>query len=196
MNIITWNDYPEGHHLALEANHNDGFSILLKYYKSIWQDQTSFPHEDIVIAFYKKYGHAAIPSPFNIPVVEIEKPGIAVSSEDSIEIVTILKEKSELSVKDETMEVLPGLQSTRFSALPGEVKVSLKRKGITVVQFVCPEWITGKPYRTDRLTYSFSNQFPAFYKAVFGDYPIMYSKEYNPSAADNRISFYHEQTTQ
>ncbi|WP_315817887.1 hypothetical protein [Paraflavitalea speifideaquila] len=37
MNIITWNDYPEGHHLAPEINHNDGFSLLLKYYKSVWK---------------------------------------------------------------------------------------------------------------------------------------------------------------
>lgn len=197
MNIITWNDYPEGHHLALEANHNDGFSILLNYYKNVWQKQPSvYQDQDVAIAFYKKYDHAVTPSPFNIRVVEIEKAGISIRSEDSIEIVTIVKERSELTVKGKTVAVQPGLQSTRFPASPGEVKVSLKRNGITIVQFACPEWITDKPYRTDRLTYSFSNQFPAFHKAVFGDYPVIYSAEYNPAAAGNRISFYHDQTIQ
>ena len=37
INVITWNDYPEGHHLAPEVNHNEGFSILLNYYKSKWK---------------------------------------------------------------------------------------------------------------------------------------------------------------
>jgi Glycosyl hydrolase family 71 len=197
MNIITWNDYPEGHHLALEANHNDGFSILLNYYKSIWQKQNStYKDKDIVVVFYKKYDHAIHPSPFDIRVVEIEKSGISIRSEDSIEVVTILKEKGELTVKDKTVEVQPGLQSTRFPGLPGEVKVSLRRNGTIVSQFVCPEWITDKPYRTDRLTYSFSNQFPDFYKMVFGNYPVLYSEEYNPAATDNKISFYHDQAIQ
>jgi hypothetical protein len=197
MNIITWNDYPEGHHLALEANHNDGFSILLNYYKSIWQKQNpAYRGKDIVVAFYKKYDHDIHPSPFDIRVVEIEKSGISIRSEDSIEVVTILKEKGELTVRDKTVEVQAGLQSTRFPALPGEVKVLLKRNGIVISQFACPEWITDKPYRTDRLTYSFSNQFPDFYKSVFGKYPVLYSEEYNPAATDNKISFYHDQAIQ
>lgn len=197
MNIITWNDYPEGHHLAWEANHNDGFSILLNYYKSVWKKQSSFyANKDVVIAFYKKYNHAIAPSPFNIKVVEIEKPGISIQSEDSVEIITIVKEKSELWVKDKKVNVLPGLQSTRFAASPGEVKVSLRRNGVNVVEFVCPEWITDKPYRTDRLTYSFSNQFTGLYKSAFGDYPIIFSEEYNPSSSSNRISLYHEQGSQ
>jgi hypothetical protein len=193
MNIITWNDYPEGHHLAPEANHNDGFSILLNHYKSTWQKQTSvYKNEDVVVAFYKKYAHNINPSPFNFKVVEIEKPGIPIRSEDSIEIVTILKEKSELILKDKTVEVQAGLQSTRFPAPPGEVIVLIKRNGVSIVQLTCPEWITDKPYRTDRLTYSFSNRSHDFYKTAFGSYPLMRSEEYNPAAADNRIAVYQD----
>ncbi len=42
MNVITWNDlHPEGHHLAPEINHNEGFSLLLNYYKSVWKNEPS-----------------------------------------------------------------------------------------------------------------------------------------------------------
>ncbi|MEI9956231.1 MAG: endo-1,3-alpha-glucanase family glycosylhydrolase [Ferruginibacter sp.] len=179
MNIITWNDYPEGHHLAPEVNHNDGFADLLQYYKGIWQNPgIAYNGKDMVIAFYKKYNHAVAPSPFNIPVVEIEKRGIDIASEDSVEMITILKDKAQLIVNGKTTDVQPGLQSTKFVALPGAVNVTLARNGVNAVSFVCPEWITGKPYRTDRLTYSYSNQSAAFYKEIFGNIPVIYSKEY------------------
>ena len=45
INVITWNDYPEGHHLAPEVNHNFGFSILLTYYKSVWQGKPN-PYQE------------------------------------------------------------------------------------------------------------------------------------------------------
>jgi len=197
INIITWNDYPEGHHLAPEINHNDGFSILLQYYKSIWEKQIfAYQNRDVLIAFYKKYNHSITPSPFNIPVTEIEKPGIKASTEDSLEIVTILQENAVLLVRDKEVKVEPGLHSTCFAASPGEVKVLLKRRGQEIARLVCPEWITDKPYRTDRLTYSFSNQATDFYKTVFGDSSIVYSEEYNPAAVDNKISCYHAQALQ
>jgi hypothetical protein len=168
INIITWNDYPEGHHLAPEVNHNDGFSILLRYYKSIWKKIPSPYHDsDIVIAFYKKYNHQIIPSPYNIPVIEIEKPGISISSEDSIEVITIVKGISTLIVNNKSVDVSPGLHSTKFAATPGQVKIVLRRNGINVEEFVTPEWITNKPYRTDRLTFSYSNQSNNFYNSVF-----------------------------
>jgi hypothetical protein len=54
INIITWNDYPEGHHLAPEINHNDGFSILLNHYKDQWKkDPEVNGDKDVLVAFYK-----------------------------------------------------------------------------------------------------------------------------------------------
>lgn len=190
MNIITWNDYPEGHHLALEINHNDGFTVLLKYYKSVWQQQPSCFDKDVAIAFYKKYNHHITPSPYNIPVVEIEKAGISANIEDSVEVVTIAKGKSVLTVNRHKANVEAGLQSNRFAPTTGEVNVSLQRDGWETIHFVCLEWITDKPYRTDRLTYSVSSEFPSFYKEVFGNYPLIFSAEYNAAMKDNRISFY------
>ncbi len=191
MNIITWNDYPEGHHLAPEINHNDGFAVLLKYYKSNWKKEASpYAGKDVIVAFYKKYGHNFSPSPFNIPVVEIEKRGVPINTEDSIEVITILREKSKLFINETQKEVAAGFQSTLFPSRPGAVTITLKRKDTITEILHCPEWITDKPYRTDRLTYSYSNQCNAFYQLVFGTYPAISSEEYNQDAPDNKISFY------
>jgi hypothetical protein len=191
INIITWNDYPEGHHLAPEVNHNDGFAVLLKYYKSKWNNEP-LPDagKDVLVAFYKKYSHTLTPSPFNIPVTEIEKAGSPVNWEDSIEVVSILKEKGQLLVNEMKKDVPAGFQTTRFPARAGAVIISLKRNDSLAETFSCPEWITDKPYRTDRLTYSYSNQSAAFYKSVFGNYPVISSIEYNKESADNKVSFY------
>jgi hypothetical protein len=143
----------------------------------------------VIIAFYKKYDHTLIPSPFNIPVVEIEKRGVPVNWEDSIEVVTILKEKCQLSVNEDQKDAAAGFQSTKFPARPGSVTISLKRNNAVIETLRCPEWITGKPYRTDRLTYSFSNQFSSFYRLVFGNYPVMKSTEYSKESPDNKVSF-------
>ncbi len=74
MNVITWNDYPEGHHLAPEINHNEGFSVLLNYYKSVWKHEPSpYAGRDVAVVFFKKYNHTTVPQPYNFKVVEIEK---------------------------------------------------------------------------------------------------------------------------
>ncbi|HEV7783413.1 MAG TPA: endo-1,3-alpha-glucanase family glycosylhydrolase [Chitinophagaceae bacterium] len=191
MNIITWNDYPEGHHLAPEVNHNDGFSVLLNYYKAAWKHESSpYAGTDVIIAFYKKYAHGISPSPFNIPVVEIEKPGVPLSLEDSIEVITLLSKKSQVQVNDDQKEVAAGLQSTKFPARAGAVIVTVKRNKAVTGTLRCPEWITDKPYRTDRLTCSYSNQCDSFYRYLFGDHPVISSEEYNPGSGTNKISFY------
>ena len=191
MNIITWNDYPEGHHLAPEINHNDGFSILLNYYKGQWKkEQVAFGNQDIIIAFYKKYKHNSTPSPFDIPVVEIERPGISLATEDSIEIVTILPDAAEIVINDQKSLVARGLQSTRFPAKAGAVAVLLKRDNKEVAKLICPEWITDKPYRTDRITYSYSNQSEQSLKKLFGNISLPRSSEYNADASSNHIRYY------
>ncbi|HMJ46727.1 MAG TPA: hypothetical protein VK498_05325, partial [Ferruginibacter sp.] len=110
INIITWNDYPEGHHLAPEANHNFGFAELLKYYKSVWKHEPSpYAGKDLAIVFYKKYRHNISPDPFNIRIVQIEKGSVSLSDEDIIEAVTILKENAQLNVNGKLVNVPAGL---------------------------------------------------------------------------------------
>jgi len=181
INVITWNDYPEGHHLAPEINHNEGFSILLNYYKSVWMGLPSpYADRDVAIVFFKKYRHDIKPDPYNIPVVSFQKEVIPKSWEDSIEVVTMLTSEGKLKVNNETKDVVAGFASTKFPMQTGSVQVSIIRDGSTSLQFSAPEGITNKPYRSDRLTYTFSSEFNRFYGNLFKAFVPSYSHEYNP----------------
>ncbi len=178
INIITWNDYPEGHHLAPEINHNYGFSILLQHYKSIWKGEPSpFEGKDVAISFFKKYRHDIAPDPYNIPIVYLSE-AVPEAAEDVIEVVTLLKEQADVTVNGETKSVPRGLVSSDFPYSTGPVSVAVQRGDETTVRFETPECITDHPYRTDRMIYSFSSEFMQFHKALFGDYPPVYSTEY------------------
>jgi len=181
INIITWNDYPEGHHLAPEINHNEGFSVLLNYYKSKWKKEPSpYANRDVAIAFFKKYRHDIEPKPFNIPVKSFQQETIPALWEDSIEVVTLLKAKGRLTVNGQAIMVGAGLISSKFKMQNGPVHVMISRNGKTTVKFTTPEGITDHPYRTDRLTYSYSSEFDRFYKNLYPGFTPAYSHEYNP----------------
>ncbi len=187
INVITWNDYPEGHHLAPEINHNEGFSILLNYYKSVWKSLPSpYADRDVAIVFFKKYKHNVKPYPYNIPVVSFQKEVIPQSWEDSIEVVTMLPVKGKLRVNDKVKDVAAGFVSTKFPMQPGPVQVAVIRGGRTSLQFSTPEGITDKPYRSDRLTYTFSSEFYRFYDDLFKGFTPEYSHEYNPRFINER----------
>lgn len=179
INIITWNDYPEGHHIAPEVNHNYGFTVLINYYKSVWKKQESpFKDKDVAITFFKKYKHDITPEPYDIPIVYLSQ-AVPEAFEDSVEVITILTEPAELVVNKQKIRVDSSLISSKFAHNPGTVRVTVIRKKLNTVEFTTPEWITDKPYRTDRLIYSFSSEFNYYHKAIFGNYPPIYSKEYN-----------------
>lgn len=180
INLITWNDYPEGHHLGPEINNNYGFSVLLNYYKSLWKHEPSpFADRDVAVTFFKKYRHNIRPDPFDIPLTNIAQ-AVPESEEDVIEVVSILPTAATIGVNGEFIHANEGITSNHFTHNPGSVDVSVSRNGIETLRFECPEWITGKPYRTDRLTYTFSSEFEHFHQYIFGDYPALYSTEYRP----------------
>jgi hypothetical protein len=182
INVITWNDYPEGHHLAPEINHNDGFSILLNYYKAVWKGLPSpYTGRDVAIVFFKKYNHIVKPYPFNIPVVSFQTENVPETTEDSIEVVTILKEKATLTVNGRSANVTAGLVSTKFPMRTGPVHVIINRGSKTTVNFITPEGITDKPYRSDRITYTISSEFDNFYRGLFDGFKPEFSHEYNPA---------------
>ncbi len=186
MNVITWNDYPEGHHLAPEINHNEGFSILLNYYKSQWKKQPSvYADRDVAIAFFKKYNHTIKPSPFYIPVKSFQKEVIPATWEDSIEVVTLLKNGGQLTVNGQTVKVGTGLVSTKLKARTGPVEITVLSDGKATVHFSTPEGITDHPYRADRLTYTYSSEFDRFYDNLFPGFKPEYSHEYNPGFDQN-----------
>ncbi len=168
INVITWNDYPEGHHLAPELNHNDGFSLLLKYYKGLWKKEPdNKADEDVVISFFKKYKHNISPVPYKISLVSFQEDAVSYNSEDSIEVVTLLKDKADLTVNQMTTSVPRGMFVSRFKMHSGPVQVTLSRNGVALKHFVTPESITSNPYRTDRLTYSWSTETESWRRSFY-----------------------------
>ena len=181
INVITWNDYPEGHHLAPEINHNEGFSILLNYYKSQWQQRPSpYTGRDVAVVFFKKYRHDIVPAPYNIPVVPFQAETMPPVSEDSIEVVSLLPTAGQVQVNGRLAAVPAGLAVRRFEMQPGPVEVAVVHQAKATVHFVTPEGITDRPYRADRITYTFSSEFDRFYKGLFPGFKPSYSHEYNP----------------
>ncbi len=177
INIITWNDYPEGHHLAPEINHNFGFSVLLNYYKNLWINNTNpYSNRDVAIAFFKKYKSSVTPSPYNINVVNLGTTNT--NSEDSIEVVTILPTAAQLTVNGVTISVPSGLTATKFVSTAGSVTVTISRNSVVSKTFTTPEWITNSPLRSDRLTYSFDTEFSDYWNTIFGSNTPLYSTQY------------------
>lgn len=179
INFTTWNDFPEGHHLAPEINHNFGFAVLLKHYLQQWRGTDEGLPDDAVIVFFKKYPAGVQPDPFNIGVRikrAIGEPAI----EDGIEVITILSEPGQLFVNNQPPRDIPaGMHVSRYDMEPGPVTATVKRGGETVTGLTTPEWITTQPFRTDRLTYSFSSEFERYYELIYGkDAPKHTSMQY------------------
>ena len=175
INVATWNDFAEGHHLAPEVNHNFAFQVLLKHYKRRW---LGLPAEgEWAAVFYKKYPSDAVPNPFAFNVLEKRSCG---ESEDVIELVTHLKSPAELELGGQLLgRVARGLKVARVPIRTGAVELGVKRGGKTVLSVVGDEWITDKPYRTDRLTYGKSSRFGFYFERLYGGVEPPVSNEYN-----------------
>jgi hypothetical protein len=89
-----------------------------------------------------------------------------------------------LYVNDNPLREVPaGLAVSRFEMRPGPVSARVERAGGVVAQLTTPEWITLHPFRTDRLTYSFSSAFDRIYEQVYGkDAPKHTSMQYAEDA--------------
>jgi len=61
----------------------------------------------------------------------------------------------------------------------GPVSVAVSRGGKITVKFSTPEGITDHPYRTDRITYTYSSEFDRFYNNLYPGFTPQYSHEYN-----------------
>lgn len=186
INFTTWNDYPEGHHLAPEINHNFAFTVVLKDYLRRWRGGATRPDEDTVAVFFKKYASDVTPEPYNIPIKNKRAVGPAFA-DDGIEIITMLTAPARLHVEGHRpVNVRAGLTTTRLPMRDGPVIARVIRRGQVVAEVTSTEWITSNPYRTDRLTYAKSSAFEDYYKAVFGplfgdDVMRHSSREYNRS---------------
>lgn len=169
INFVTWNDYPEGHHLAPEINHNFGYTVLLKYYKELWKNGTKIPEKESAVVFYKKYPFAAKPTLYDVDVYQKLKvvPG---EEEDKIEVVALLKEPADIYCNGDLIgKGSPGINSYYAPMKAGKVVVEVKRNNRVVIAVHPVEWITEAPFRADRLTYSYSSEFDTYFKEIFGD---------------------------
>lgn len=177
INYTTWNDYPEGHHIAPEINHNFGFPLLLQHYKRQWLGQAPEPGDKVVI-FYKKYPHTAVPSHFPIPY-RLKMHQELEARDDYFEVVSLLDAPAELWFKGRRIgELRPGLVSTLIPLEPGMVHLEVKRGGKRLLALDPPEGVTEHPYRTDRLTYAWSSECRRIFKELYGDVEMPVSDEY------------------
>ena len=166
INYVTWNDYPEGHHLAPEVNHNFGPAVLLKHFKRQWRSGTSKVARDEAVVFFKKYRHDAEPK-FSI-ALKIKSRNKNLAGEDRIELVTLLTEPAECYLNNTSLGMVrAGLQTHSIPSEPGPVRVRIVRQGKQIIGFKTPTAITTTPLRTDRLTYSYSSAFAREFTPLF-----------------------------
>ncbi|MEM9065234.1 MAG: endo-1,3-alpha-glucanase family glycosylhydrolase [Planctomycetota bacterium] len=179
ISYTSWNDYPEGHHLAPEINHNFGFAVMLREYLRQWRGgNPEKPGYDALAVYFKKYPSDAMPSGHSVAVRTKQTVGPA-TADDGIDVLVIAQEQSILRVDGLDPQIVPaGVRVLRLPMRPGPVRVSLARGTASVASLVTPEWITQAPYRTDRLTYSFSSEFERYFGEIFGEAPRHTSMEY------------------
>jgi len=99
---------------------------------------------------------------------------------DLIEVVTILDAPATVRINDQpAASATAGVDVVRVPLEPGPVTVRVSRDGSVVKQFTTPEWITEQPFRTDRLTYSYSTEHERLSQGLFGeDAPRHSSQQY------------------
>jgi hypothetical protein len=177
VNVVTWNDYPEGHQVCPDINHNFAFALLLQAYKNIWQGRAELSNRETGIVFYKKYPSSAKPSIADFEVRSEEN--IPLAEEDFIEAVTILNKPAKLYINGrEAGTAEAGIGVKRIPIEAGPVSLKAVREGGIVFDFTAPEWITTEPYRTDRATVGFSSEYSRLWKLVFGDKTPISTCEY------------------
>lgn len=177
INVVTWNDYPEGHQVCPDINHNFSFALLIQAYKNIWIGQPELNECETGMVFFKKYPSTVRPSLADFEVRS--EDGVPLSEDDFIEAVTILHSPAELFINNRSVgEVPAGISTRRIPAEPGPVSLRAVRGGATVFELTAPEWITDHPYRTDRLTVGYSSEFSNLWKNIFGNKPPVSACEY------------------
>jgi len=188
VSYVTWNDYPEGHHLAPEAHHPFAFALLSAHYEKVWRKQDATPDRDIAMAFFHKYPVDAKPILFPMRAEPVPwhagREPVDPRSVDIIDAVALLKAPGELWVNGKKRLNAPvGLSSVQIPMENGPVCVEIHRGGAVAKSLVTPEWITDKPYRTDRLIYAYSTECEALTRELFGNQAVPDGVDYAQDSA-------------
>ncbi|EDM24763.1 hypothetical protein LNTAR_03939 [Lentisphaera araneosa HTCC2155] len=167
ISLATWNDFPEGHHIAPELNHNFAPMVLMDFYRNEWR-KSGRKIEESLSVFYKKYTHD-VQAKYNIKVYTKKSMGPEVL-EDYIEVVSILQKPGDIFINGTFVaRVQAGLQSTKIPSGIGQVNVQVKRQGEVVLKLIPPQKITDQAFRTDRLTYMYSTRFSEYFTKIYGE---------------------------
>lgn len=185
VSFITYNDYPEGHHVAPELNHNFGFSVLFNHYKNVWTGNPQKNDREFAVLAYKKYKSSVVPFPFDIRVDAKSRrmhPQFPPESDDFINVVTFLKAPAEIIVNGKKIGTAKGEGKIEVFKTPlkkGKVRLEISRGGKNAIELEGTEWITDKPYRTDRITYCICSLDDSYYGEIFGkDAPRYFIQQY------------------
>ena len=90
------------------------------------------------------------------------------ASEDRIELVTLLREPARCYLNNKPLGLVQaGLQIHSIPSQPGPVRVRVVRADEEVIRFQAPALISAAPYRTDRLTSSYSSVFQREFDTLF-----------------------------
>jgi len=190
IEVITWNDYMEGHGMAPSLNHCFGQNTIVKHFKHIWQTgepptygTSEFPEE--VVVFYKKYRHDIKPSLFDYPVTEKVDRFVPRAFwekmrdiSDQMDVCCFLREPSTVVINGQSFEAPKGYSMFRVAPNLGAQHVEVVRDGKEIIDFRPTEWTTDKPYRTDRFTFIQSSRWKEIYRKLFPTGEMHYLNEY------------------
>lgn len=171
INYATWNDWPEGHHMAPEVNHGFGPAFLLRHFSALWRGQPS-PWRDAAAVFFKR--HPAHAAPANGIAVRVDSRRNSPEAEDALQLVSILDQPASCEVNGRRAGLMPaGFQLTEIPRPEGAgpVHVRLMREGKVIVDMVSPTNLEPAPRRVDRLTLSHTSTAGADFRAIFGEAP-------------------------
>jgi hypothetical protein len=188
ISFITYNDYAEGHHVAPEVNHNFAFSVLFNHYKNIWLGKPEKNDKEFAVLAYKKYRDDVVPEPFNIVYrgMFADNKSFAPSTDNFINIITFLKQPAVIMLNGKKIADAKGdvngsgdVEVFKVPLEAGKVELTILRDNKPVIQLAGTEWITDKPFRTDRLTYCLSSLCDDYYSDIFGkDAPRYFLQQY------------------
>jgi hypothetical protein len=176
INLVTWNDYPEGHHLAPEVNREFGFALLLRHFKNLWLGRPEANDREWAAVFFKKYRSDVKPVPFDFEIRLLREEQ---ADDDSIEVLTWLLDAARLWINDTDCGlVAAGLRETRIPSQPGHIRVRLERNGTETLSITTAEAITDHPFRTDLTTCTASSEFRRIFERLFPGQDPVFSTEY------------------
>lgn len=195
--IITWNDYGEGHQFAPTLSKNFGYHYINKWFKEYWTTgfwpeagTEAFPETAIV--FFHKYHHSAVPEwyPTGFFLLAAELPehewNKMWAAADVLQVVSILSGTGQ-GVQGQPVgaarvhvrgvdftDIASGLQVCTVPLTPsdqGPVRVRIyKQHGESeeaMIDFTAHEWLTDRPYRHDFGMYVQSSEWQNLYDLYF-----------------------------